>query len=156
MKERDIRDRIAQFLKKTARTVVVPASVGLGVVSPGCDGHSLHGRTGDAGLDLGAEKADGPATLSDPADTAAMDDLPLMMVPYVVMMPRDAPADLPPEAPAGQSVDADVDVFDSPRDAQADTYYPVPPYLLSPLTSDELTGGAQEGSQERSSPAEKK
>jgi hypothetical protein len=36
MKEHDVRQRIESFLKRTAREVVIPASVGLGLVLAGC------------------------------------------------------------------------------------------------------------------------
>jgi hypothetical protein len=90
MKEKEIRDRIAQFLKKTARTVVVPASMGLGLSSAGCEGHSLHGKAADAGPDLVAQKTDAVAIAPDLADDASKNDLPQIMVPYLVAMPQDA------------------------------------------------------------------
>ena len=62
MKEKDIRDRIARFFEKTARSVVVPATMGLGLTTAGCDGHSLHGKSTDAGPDLVARNADAPTT----------------------------------------------------------------------------------------------
>ena len=90
MKEKDIRDRIARFLQKTARTVVVPASMGLGLSATGCDRHSLHGKGADAGPDLVTQNRDAATNPPDLADAATKDDLPLIAVPYLVVMVEDA------------------------------------------------------------------
>jgi hypothetical protein len=141
MKETDIRDRIAQFLKKTARTVVVPASMGLGLSSTGCEGHSLHGRAADAGPDSGAQNADAPGVVDgqtlapDLADAATRDDLPLIMVPYLLAMAPDAAAEVAPDVGAASSLDAE---DDASLDVRADIAYPPPPYLVPPVALDEL------------------
>jgi hypothetical protein len=36
MKEQDVRQRIESFLKRTAREMIIPASVGLGLALTGC------------------------------------------------------------------------------------------------------------------------
>ncbi len=48
MKEREIRERINDFLRETMRTVVVPASMGLGLVLGGCSDSSTDSRDGSA------------------------------------------------------------------------------------------------------------
>ena len=108
MKEKDIRDRIARFLQKTARTVVVPASMGLGLSATGCDRHSLHGKATDAGPDLVTQNQD---AATNPPDLA------------------DAAADVVADALQAQRVDADRDAFALPADAESDMFYPPPAYL---------------------------
>ncbi len=120
MNEKDIRDRIGQFLKRTARTVVVPASMGLGLSSTACNGNGLR-QAGDAGLDTASTQADARLTSPDLAEEAVKFDVPLMMVPYVVAMAPDAAADTTP--------DADSDAL---PDARADISSPPPPYLAPP------------------------
>jgi len=140
MNEKDIRDRIAQFLKRTARAVVVPASMGIGFTSTACNGNGLK-QAHDAGLDAGVAQTDAPRT--EPADAAIKDDVPLMVVPYVVVMALDA-ADLPlppppylapPPRDGGDTVwkldtspgDADGDAFADARDTIPN---PPPPYVV--------------------------
>jgi hypothetical protein len=139
MREKDVRDRIARFLQKTARTVVVPASMGIGLAAAGCDRHSLHGRPADAGPDLVAQNPDTATNLPDladaatTADAATKNDLPLMAVPYVVAMVEDAAADVVADALETQSLDADHDVFSLRPDLGSDALYlppPPPPYLV--------------------------
>jgi hypothetical protein len=137
MKEKDIRDRIAQFLKKTARTVVVPASMGLGLSAAGCDRHALQGKPADGGPDLAAQNSDAATNAPDLADAAAKNDLPLLAVPYLMVMVEDAAADAR-EAP---TVDADRDGASSP-DVGADVSFPPPPYLILPMLADESLGVA--------------
>jgi hypothetical protein len=136
MKEADIRDRIAVFLKRTARTVVVPASLGLGLSSTGCEGHSLHGRAADAGQDSAAQNPDGPTLAPDLADAAAKNDLPEMLVPYLVMLAPDAAADTAPDARDAQSLDAEADVKGPWLDGRADIINVLPPYLAPFLLPD--------------------
>jgi hypothetical protein len=119
MNEKDIRDRIGQFLKKTARTVVVPASMGFGLSTTSCNGNGLK-TVQDAGLDSAATQADARTTGPDLADASIKEDLPLMMVPYLVAMAPDAGLDTAPVP------DADRDVF---PDAGTDISFPPPPYL---------------------------
>ena len=136
MKEADIRDRIAQFLKRTARTVVVPASLGLGLSSTGCEAHSLHGGAADAGQDSAAQNADGPTLAPDLADAARKNDLPEMLVPYLVMMVPDAGADMAPDAGDAQSLDAESDVKGPSLDGRADIINVLPPYLAPSFLPD--------------------
>jgi hypothetical protein len=132
MKEREIRDRIARFLQKTARTVVVPASVGLGLSAAGCDRHSLNGRLVDGAADLLEHNSDALTNAPDLAareDTVARDDLPQIAVPYVVAMLEDAAAGVAADALEVQSVDADGDASSSLPDVEPDIFYPPPAYL---------------------------
>ena len=131
MRERDVRDRIARFLQKTARTVAVPASMGLGLTAAGCDRHSLHGRAADAGPDLMTQNSDVATNPPDLADALTKDDLPLIAVPYLVVLVEDA-ADAVPDSQETQGVDADRDAFAVPPDLGADLPNVVPPYLLPP------------------------
>jgi hypothetical protein len=102
MKEKDLRERIEQFLRKTARNVVVPASVGLGLSISGCDQHALHSKTADAGGDSAAQITDAakvstsdlPPTAPEVRDATSPSDLPLMAVPYLMALP---PADVAPD-----------------------------------------------------------
>jgi len=130
MKEREIRDRIARFLQKTARTVVVPASVGLGLSAAGCDRHSLSARLADGGADLVDRRSDAPTNAPDliaRADAISRDDLPQIAVPYVVML-WDA-AGGAADALAAQSLDADGDASSALPDVEPDIFYPPPAYL---------------------------
>src|SRR5512133_1955348 len=136
MKEKEIRDRIARFLEKTARTVVVPASLGLGLSAAACDRTSLHGKAADAGPDLVSQKKDAPTATPDLADDAIKNDLPQIMVPYVVAMLPDAAPDVAADALETQGVDADRDATSVPLDVRADIPYPPPPYLVPPMLPD--------------------
>ena len=140
MKEKEIRERIARFLQKTARTVVVPATVGIGLSGTACDRHSLHRGPADAGRDLVVQTPDAATSASDLADAAIREDLPLIAVPYLVVMVEDAAADLAPDAGEAQGVDADRDASPPPLDARLDTVFPQPPYLLPALAPDETPG----------------
>jgi hypothetical protein len=156
MKEKDIRDRIARFLQKTARTVVVPASVGLGLSAAGCDQHSLHGRAADAGPDLGAQNSDAATNPPDLADAAANEDLPPILVPYLVRMAEDAAADVGVDAMQAQGVDADRDATALSLDVDADFYPPPPPYLVLPQVAGAPLGSAQGTLPDPLAPREKK
>ena len=137
MKEKEVRERIERFLKRTARNVVVPASLGLGFSLTGCDQHAFQGVAADAGRDLAGQTADavsqtpdvssmGPDVATkdvsskgpDVADTGK-EDLPLMAVPYVVAMPEDAAK--------AQPMDAESEAGSARPDAKADlmAVYPV-------------------------------
>ena len=50
MKEKDVRERVEMFLRSTVRTLVVPASMGLGLTLIGCSGSSSESRA-DAAAD---------------------------------------------------------------------------------------------------------
>jgi hypothetical protein len=156
MKEKDIRDRIARFLQKTARTVVVPASMGLGLSATGCDRHSLHGKGADAGPDLVTQNRDAATNPPDLADAATKDDLPLIAVPYLVVMVEDAAADVTAGAPEAQTLDADRDTFSLPRDVGPDMSFPPPPYLILPQVAGEPLGDEQGAAPGPLAPPEKK
>ena len=117
MKEKEIRERVEQFLKRTARNVVVPASLGLGLSLSGCEGNALRARATDAGRDL--------------SDTAITQDLPAMYLVYLVMMPDAAPDTRPAdtESEAGSSRP------DAGPDARPDMASPPPPYMVPPPPS---------------------
>jgi hypothetical protein len=123
MKEHEIRQRIEGFLKRTARELVVPASVGLGLALVGCD-HTGIKVARDAAADTAQSAApdagngtltkDSAASLPDMAsprdfgmndDRPALDafktDLPNLMIPYGVYIPPDAGPDA-----VAQGVDA--------------------------------------------------
>jgi hypothetical protein len=115
MKEREVRQRIESFLKRTARELVVPASVGLGLALSGCD-HTGLKVARDAAADT-ARSASPDTILADatlakdsvannldlanqpdlrlpdasmPAPDARQADLPAQIVPYGVFIPPDA------------------------------------------------------------------
>jgi hypothetical protein len=144
MNEKQIRARIEQFLQATARTVVVPASLGLGLAASGCESHSLHTRAADAGRDIASQISDAAVLTSDTASTApdAKDaplapDLPLMAVPYLVVAfppdaaPPDRPADIIESEAGVRRLDAGPDI--------PDAYVPIPPLIyivfISPTES---------------------
>jgi hypothetical protein len=125
MKEKEVRERIERFLKRTARNVVVPASLGLGFSLAGCEQHAFQGVAADAGRDLAGQTADAVSQTPDVSSMgpdvadAGKEDLPLMAVPYVVAMPEDAAK--------AQPMDAESEAGSSQPDAKADlrTVYPV-------------------------------
>jgi hypothetical protein len=85
MKEHDVRQRIESFLKRTAREVVIPVSMGLSMALSGCsDVPSVYPPYGavppfpdasarDGGLDVGVPDASMDAAVPD----AAVDDVAL-------------------------------------------------------------------------------
>ena len=119
MKEQDVRQRIESFLKRTAREVVVPASMGLGLALSGCDHAGIHVRA-DAASDtsLSAKPdaivadatpaldgiASRPDTVNQPdlrlpddvgtAPDARQVDLPVLVAPYLAVVLRDAGAEV--------------------------------------------------------------
>ena len=113
MNEKEIRERIERFLKKTARTLVVPASVGLSL--SGCDSHALGGGQADAGRDAAAQGA-------EVADAATSPDLPQIYPPYLVVMMPDAGTDPGP-------LDSGADTQPRPE-AGPEIPSPPPPYLI--------------------------
>jgi hypothetical protein len=140
MKEKEVRERIERFLKRTARNVVVPASLGLGFSLAGCEQHAFQGVAADAGRDLAGQTADAVSQTADAssmgpdvadagtkdvsskgpdAGDAGKEDLPLMAVPYVVAMPEDAAK--------AQPMDAESEAGSARPDAKADlmAVYPV-------------------------------
>ena len=123
MKEHEIRQRIEGFLKRTARELVVPASVGLGLALVGCD-HTGIKVARDAAADTALSTApdaadatlarDSAANMPDTAslrdfgmndDRPALDafktDLPNLIIPYGVRIEPDAGPDA-----VAQGVDA--------------------------------------------------
>jgi hypothetical protein len=134
MKEKEIRDRIEQFLRRTARTVVVPASVGLGLSVAACDRQTLNGGAADAGHDVSGVVADATAqspdvagTAPDSADAVFADDLPLIAVPYLL-------ARVPEDAASDPAADGESEAGATDRDGRlADLLpNPPPPYLILP------------------------
>jgi hypothetical protein len=135
MKEHEIRQRIEGFLKRTARELVVPASVGLGLALVGCD-HTGIKVARDAAADTALSTApdaadatlarDSAANMPDTAslrdfgmndDRPALDafktDLPNLIIPYGVRIEPDAGPDA-----VAQGVDAVApDVFAPDADA---------------------------------------
>jgi len=123
MKEHEIRQRIEGFLKRTARELVVPASVGLGLALVGCD-HTGIKVARDAAADTaqstvpdaenGTLTRDSAASVADtasPRDVGTNDDrptidafktdLPNLNIPYGVRIEPDAGPDT-----AAQGADA--------------------------------------------------
>jgi hypothetical protein len=100
MKEKELRERIEHFSRKTARNVVVPASVGLGLGVSRCDQHALRAKAADAGGDSAAQVSDVakvstpdlPPSPPEARDATSPSDLPLMAVPYLMALPPDAVA----------------------------------------------------------------
>jgi hypothetical protein len=116
MKEHEIRQRIEGFLKRAAREVVVPASVGVGLALIGCDQGGLKTSL-DAAADrsaapdgiladatLGNDRAVNVSDTANPRDLRLPDatqpapdtrgaDLPAVMPPYMVFIPPDAGVD---------------------------------------------------------------
>jgi hypothetical protein len=129
LKEKEIRDRIQGFLKRTARTVVVPASVGLGLSAGACDRTSLHGRPADAAGTLSTSDAAvvSPDTADAASDLALGADLPELLPPYLVVMMPDARPDSRPDM---QPIDGGPDAR---PDAQSDLASPPPPYMDPPI-----------------------
>jgi hypothetical protein len=126
MKEKEVRERIERFLKRTARNVVVPASLGLGFSLAGCEQHAFQGVAADAGRDLAGQTADAVSQTADVSSKgpdladAGKEDLPLMAVPYVVAMPEDAAK--------AQPMDAESEAGSARLDAKADLMAVVPVY----------------------------
>jgi hypothetical protein len=128
MTEKEIRERIERFLKRTAEVVVVPATMGLGLSQAGCDQHSLSAGPADAGAEV------------QKSDTAGKSDVPDPILPYLVFRPDVAPppADTGPdgtrdggadvESEAGRSIDTGEE---APRrmDLASELPMPPPPYL---------------------------
>jgi hypothetical protein len=158
MKEHEIRLRIESFLKRTARELVVPASVGLGLALVGCD-HTGIKVSRDAAADTAQFAApdaadatlarESAANILDtanqpdlslpndprPALDAFKTDLPVLHIPYGVYIPPDASTDAAapnadaPDADAG-AADAEVRAVDARRDAgKADLPAIMPPYM---------------------------
>jgi hypothetical protein len=99
MKEHDVRQRIESFLKRTAREVVIPASVGLGLVLAGC-------REPDAVVLYRAP---------DP-DVGTDADVPVAIVPYHPNAPVDTGAGVGVDAGASEA-GMDAAVPDAAADA---------------------------------------
>ena len=139
MTEKEIRERVERFLRRTAEAVVVPATMGLGMSQAGCDHHSLEAHSADAGAEVRR------------SDTAVNSDLPDPLLPYLVMMPPDAAdsssalPDTGPEAKqdlgseaqseAGTPIDAG-DEAPARTDVSSDLPFPPPPYLAPPPPPD--------------------
>jgi hypothetical protein len=130
MKEKELRERIEQFLRKTARNVVVPASMGLGLSVSGCDQHTLHAKAADAGGDSAAQVSDVakvlisdvPPAAPEVRDATSPSDLPFIAMPYLVWFPPDAGA---PDQPR----DGESEAGTQGPDAAVDAYVPIPPLI---------------------------
>lgn len=139
MKEKEIRERIERFLQKTARNIVVPASVGMGLSAAGCDQHALHSASADAGRDV-AVQADAANSWSDAAtsspdatgtgpdltDASAGNDLPVMVVPYLMAMQPDTG----PDVAADLARDLVFEAGAAQPDTGSDLVNPMPAYLF--------------------------
>jgi hypothetical protein len=108
MTEKEIRERVERFLKRTAEAVVVPATMGLGLSQVGCDHHTLGASPSDAGAEV------------QRSDTARNSDVPDPMLPYLVFQPADAADLIPsPEVLYGAAVPRDAGP-DGTRDGGSD------------------------------------
>jgi hypothetical protein len=126
LNEKEIRDRIEGFLKRTARTVVVPASMGLGFSGGACDGTAMHARVGDAAADLSTQPSDALVISSDAADLGR--DLPEMLLPYLVVMVDARVESQPVDSESDSDVSSDAQP-DAQPDALPDIGTPLPPYM---------------------------
>jgi hypothetical protein len=127
VKEKEVRERIQRFLQKTARRMVLPASVGIGVSASACGGHALR-QPADAASEPHGQIAD---AAGDPAElTDVNDDLPIMAVPYLVIAPRD----VAPEAEPDEASEAGQAPADAVPDFRPDIMVPPPPYIV-PMVS---------------------
>jgi len=91
MKERDVRQRIESFLKRTARDVVVPASMGIGLALSGCERTALN-STVDAAFSRSAKPDAGlaDAALGAASPDAGQPDLAMATHPYTAVRMQDA------------------------------------------------------------------
>ncbi len=119
MKEREIRDRINGFLRDTLRTVVVPASMGLGVALTGCSDAS--DQVPDGGFNAGAltstaTSTDAVAVYSAPmSDTLTDTGIGTMVTKYMAPVPDAG-------VPTKSSTSTGTSTLSSPvRDAGAPT-----------------------------------
>ncbi len=100
MRERDMRLRVERFLQSRLRSMLMPATLGLGLAMGGCDSEGLDADDGGEPGDVAAEVA--PDVASDIGPVlkymAQMPDAgpDLQAVPiYSVAFPRDAGPELP-------------------------------------------------------------
>jgi len=106
MKEKEVRERIERFLKRTAQALVVPATVGLGASLASCEHHSMQGTRGDAATGAASPDARQP-------DAALGLDVPPVALPYLVIL--DLPDSGPDvESEAGLPSDAGPDAMPEP------------------------------------------
>jgi hypothetical protein len=120
VKEKEIRERIERFLKRTARNVVVPASVGLSLA--GCDTRALSGGRADAGRDVASQRA-------ETNDTANSPDLSYMALPYLIVMMPDAATDPGPSEPEPSDVESEARPM---TEAGPEIPAVMPPYMIAP------------------------
>jgi hypothetical protein len=143
MGEKEVRTCIEQFLRRTARNVVMPASVGLGLAASGCSSQTRHAGVADGGRDTAAQISDVVGATPDAAadvaprapearDLAAESDLPLMAIPYIVALPQDA-ADAEP----GRDSESEAGARRLDGGAEADVWIPPIIYgvFIQPPTS---------------------
>ena len=96
MRERDMRWRVERFLQSRLRSMLMPATMGLGLALGGCASDALSADDGGNKKDLAAATDTGPTTkYSAPASDAAPTPVPL----YSVVVPRDAGPELPMPQP---------------------------------------------------------
>jgi hypothetical protein len=120
VKEKEIRERIERFLKRTARNVVVPASVGLSL--SGCGTHALTSGHADAGRDVASQRA-------ETNDTANAPDLSYMALPYLIVMMPDAATDPRPSEPGPSDVESEARPL---PEAGPEIPAVMPPYMIAP------------------------
>jgi hypothetical protein len=120
VKEKEIRERIERFLKRTARNVVVPASVGLSLA--GCDTRALGGGRADAGRDVASQS-------TETNDTANSPDLSYMALPYLIVMMPDAATDPRPSEPGPSDVESEARPL---TEAGPEIPAVMPPYMIAP------------------------
>ena len=95
MREQDMRLRIERFMKARLRNMLMPATLGLGLVVGGCNGDAL--STDDGGDPLVKQDAAAQTDTGDPSVKymAQMPDagpeLPIAMPDYMAQMPDAAP-----------------------------------------------------------------
>ena len=120
MKEKEIRERIERFLKRTARNVVVPASVGLSL--SGCGTHALRSGHADAGRDVVSQSAETNDTVNSP-------DLGYMVLPYLLVMMPDAATEPEPSESGPSDVESEAR---SLPEAGPEIPAVMPPYMIAP------------------------
>jgi hypothetical protein len=143
MKEQDVRQRIESFLKRTAREVVVPASMGLGLALSGCDHTGIQARA-DAAADtsqsaatdgivadatLGRESAANSPDVANQPDLrlpgdvrlspdTGQADLPVLIAPYMAILRLDAGVDASVPDTQSDAGTSDADVPDASADVR--------------------------------------
>lgn len=96
MRERDMRLRVERFLQSRLRSMLMPATLGLGLAMGGCDSEGLDADDGGEPADVAADVATdiGPALKYMAQMPDAAPDLQAVPL-YSVQVPRDAGPELP-------------------------------------------------------------